>query len=99
MPRLPPGPFVYPILDADLLAGRPCGAAVADLARGGARIVQLRAKGASDRVLFTLAQDALRAARETGLLFVVNDRPDVALMLGADDEHLRTQQPPSLGRR
>jgi thiamine-phosphate pyrophosphorylase len=98
--RLPPGPFIYPILDADLLAGRPCAAAVADLARGGARVVQLRAKGASDRVLFTLAQDALRAAREAGVLFVVNDRPDVALILGADGVHLgQDDLPPAEARR
>jgi thiamine-phosphate pyrophosphorylase len=100
VPRLPPGPFLYPILDADLLAGRPCGAAVAALASGGARIVQLRAKGVSDRVFFALAQDALRAAREAGVLFVVNDRPDVALVLGADGVHLgQDDLPPAAARR
>jgi thiamine-phosphate pyrophosphorylase len=100
LPRLPPGPFVYPILDADLLAGRPCGAAVADLARGGARIVQLRAKGVSDRVLFTLAREALSAARAAGMLFLVNDRPDVALMVGADGVHLgQDDLPPPEARR
>jgi thiamine-phosphate pyrophosphorylase len=100
VPRLPPGPFLYPILDAELLAGRPCGAAVAQLARGGARIVQLRAKGVSDRVLFALAQEALGAARESSILFVVNDRPDVALMLGADGVHLgQDDLPPAEARR
>lgn len=88
MARLPPGPFLYPILDADLLGSRPCGAVVAELAQGGARIVQLRAKGVSDRVLFALAQEGLGAARAADVLFVVNDRPDVALMLGADGVHL-----------
>ncbi|MET0556736.1 MAG: thiamine phosphate synthase [Vicinamibacteria bacterium] len=100
MARLPPGPFLYPILDAALLAGRPCGAAVAALARGGARIVQVRAKGASDRVLFALAQEALAAARASGVLLVVNDRPDVALMLGADGVHLgQDDLPPAEARR
>jgi thiamine-phosphate pyrophosphorylase len=98
--RLPPGPFVYPILDVDLLGSRPCGAAVAQLARGGARIVQLRAKGVSDRVLFALAQEALGAARESSILFVVNDRPDVALMLRADGVHLgQDDLPPAEARR
>jgi thiamine-phosphate pyrophosphorylase len=98
--RLPPGPFLYPILDADLLGGRACGAAVADLARGGARIVQLRAKGASDRVLFALAREAQSAARAAGVLFVVNDRPDVALMVGADGVHLgQDDLPPTEARR
>jgi thiamine-phosphate pyrophosphorylase len=98
--RLPPGPFLYPILDADLLGSRPCGAVVAALARAGARIVQLRAKGVSDRVLFALAQEGVGAAREAGVLFVVNDRPDVALMLGADGVHLgQDDLPPAEARR
>ena len=100
MARLPPGPFLYPILDVDLLAGRSCGAAVAALASGGARIVQLRAKGASDRVLLSLAREAQAAAREAGVLFVVNDRPDVALVLGADGVHLgQDDLPPEDARR
>lgn len=100
MPRLPPAPFLYPILDAGLLGARRCGAVVADLARGGARIVQIRAKGVSDRDLFALAQEALVAARESGVLLVVNDRPDVALMLGADGVHLgQDDLPPSEARR
>lgn len=100
MARLPPGPFLYPILDADLLGSRPCGAVVAALAGAGARIVQLRAKGVSDRVLFALAQEAAGAAREAGVLFVVNDRPDVALMLGADGVHLgQGDLPPAEARR
>lgn len=100
MRRLPPGPFVYPILDADLLEGRSCGAAVADLARGGARIIQLRAKGASDRAFFALAREAQAASRAAGVLFVVNDRPDVALMVGADGVHLGQEDlPPVEARR
>jgi thiamine-phosphate pyrophosphorylase len=98
--RLPPGPFLYPILDADLLASRPCGAVVAELARGGARIVQLRAKGVSDRVLFALAREGLGVARASSVLFIVNDRPDVALMLGADGVHLgQDDLPPAEARR
>jgi thiamine-phosphate pyrophosphorylase len=98
--RLPPGPFLYPILDADLLGGRPCRAAVAALARGGAGIVQLRAKGVPDRVLFALAREAQAAARAAGMLFVVNDRPDVALMVGADGVHLgQDDLPPEDARR
>jgi thiamine-phosphate pyrophosphorylase len=98
--RLPPGPFLYPILDADLLGGRACGAVVTALAAGGARIVQLRAKAVSDRVLFALAQEGLGAARAAGVLFLVNDRPDVALMLGADGLHLgQDDLPPAEARR
>lgn len=100
MARLPSAPFVYPIVDADLLQGRACGALVADIARGGARLVQLRAKSLTDRAFHALAVEALRAAREAGLLLLVNDRPDVARIVGADGVHLgQDDLPPSDARR
>jgi thiamine-phosphate pyrophosphorylase len=65
--RLPPGPFLYPVVDADLLAGRSCGAFVLALARGGARVVQLRAKSlGADGV--HLGQDDLPPAEARRLL-------------------------------
>jgi thiamine-phosphate pyrophosphorylase len=86
--RLPRGPFLYAILDAERLGERPAGAAAEALARGGAAIVQLRAKRASDRRLLELCREACDGARRGGALFVVNDRPDVARMSGADGVHL-----------
>ena len=56
--------------------------------RGGASVLQLRAKTASSRALVDLGH-ALRAlTREAGIPFVVNDRLDVALIVGADAVHL-----------
>lgn len=86
--RLPRGPFLYAILDVERLAGRPAGAAAEALARGGAAIVQLRAKRVSDRRLYELCEEARDGARRAGALFVVNDRPDVASMLAADGVHV-----------
>ena len=99
-PALPSGPFLYPILDVAMLGGRTVGTAVAALAGGGARIVQLRAKGLPDRRLFTLAAEAVAAAREADVLLVVNDRPDVARILGAAGVHLgQDDLPPREVRR
>jgi len=98
--RLPRGPFLYAILDVERLRGRPVGASAEALARGGAAIVQLRAKGVADRPLYALAEEARDGARRGGALFVVNDRPDVALMLGADGVHLgQDDLAPSEARR
>ena len=88
MARLPRGPFLYAILDVDRLGERAAGPSAEALARGGAAIVQLRAKRAPDRRLVALAEEARDGARRGGALFVMNDRPDVALMVGADGVHL-----------
>jgi thiamine-phosphate diphosphorylase len=99
--RLLPGrPFLYAILDAGRLAGRPAAAAAEALARGGAALVQLRAKDVSDRRLLELARSACAGAHRGGALFVVNDRADVARMAGADGVHVgQDDLPPSEARR
>ncbi|PYQ08245.1 MAG: thiamine phosphate synthase [Acidobacteria bacterium] len=85
---LPPRPFLYPIVDVATLGDRPVGSAVAGVVAGGAKLVQFRAKGLPDRRFLALASEALAAARRGGAMLVVNDRPDVAVILGADGVHL-----------
>lgn len=85
---LPPRPFLYPIVDVAALGERAVGSAVAALVAGGAKIVQFRAKGLPDRRFLDLAAEALAAARAGGAALVVNDRPDVAIIIGAAGVHL-----------
>jgi thiamine-phosphate pyrophosphorylase len=85
---LPPSPFLYAVVDASFLAGRPVGRVVAAVARGGAALVQLRAKDETDRRLLELAREALAAARAVGVPLVINDRADVARIVGADGVHV-----------
>jgi thiamine-phosphate pyrophosphorylase len=85
---LPPRPFLYPIVDVAALGERAVGSVVAALVAGGAKVVQFRAKGLPDRRFLELAAEALAAARAGGAALIVNDRPDVALILGADGVHL-----------
>ena len=57
-------------------------------ARGGADVVQLRAKTAATKHLLDWGRESMEACRRHGCLFLVNDRVDVALALGADGVHL-----------
>ena len=86
--RLPAPPFIYPIVDAGLVPPARVGALVAALAAAGARLIQLRAKGVTDRVRADAARAAAAAAHAGGALLIVNDRPDVARIAGADGVHV-----------
>jgi thiamine-phosphate pyrophosphorylase len=55
---------------------------------GGASVVQLRAKRSTDARALELARAIRSATARAGLLFVVNDRFDLALACGADGVHL-----------
>jgi len=64
--------------------------------RGGAAVVQLRAKHATDREIEAWGQAIRQCTRESGTRFVVNDRFDLALLLDADGVHLgQDDLPPS----
>jgi thiamine-phosphate pyrophosphorylase len=86
--RLPPAPFVYPIVDAGLIGRGRIGEVVSALARAGARLIQLRAKGLRDRALLDCVREAVAAAHAAGALLIVNDRPDVSRIVDADGVHV-----------
>jgi thiamine-phosphate diphosphorylase len=55
---------------------------------GGATAVQLRAPELDDAALLPLARHIATACHQAGVLFVVNDRVEVAAATGADGVHL-----------
>lgn len=68
--------------------------------RGGADVIQLREKDAEASTLLRAGAAFQRAAEEHGALFIVNDRPDVALALDADGVHLgQDDLPVTVARR
>ena len=68
--------------------------------RGGVDLVQLRDKELEARPLLARARVALRVCRGLGVPFILNDRPDLALEVGADGVHVgQDDAPPSLARR
>jgi thiamine-phosphate pyrophosphorylase len=61
---------------------------VKEATAGGVGMIQLREKDLSDRKLLERAREVRGWAREAGVLFIVNDRPDVARLVEADGVHL-----------
>jgi thiamine-phosphate pyrophosphorylase len=61
---------------------------VAEAAAGGVQVIQLREKTLTDRELIERAQRVRRWTRTAGVLFVVNDRADIARLVEADGVHL-----------
>ncbi len=89
-------PFLYPIVDTAVCRARgldPIAFAERCL-RGGAQLLQLRAKGESSATLLALADRLVALARATGAGIVVNDRPDVAVMSGSDGVHVGQEDLP-----
>lgn len=72
----------------DARGGRSALEAVCAAAAAGAPVVQVRAKGCSDRVLHDFALRVVEACTPHGTACVVNDRLDVALAVGAAGTHL-----------
>ncbi|MEA2100993.1 MAG: thiamine phosphate synthase [Thermodesulfobacteriota bacterium] len=56
--------------------------------KAGIPALQLRCKGGSDQAFLNLALRIREITRDTGTLFIVNDRPDIALASHADGLHL-----------
>ncbi len=74
--------------------------AVPDLAAAGVDLIQLREKDMEVKDLLRLGELVAAACRSAGVPFVVNDRPDVALALGADGVHVgQSDLPVDVARR
>jgi thiamine-phosphate pyrophosphorylase len=79
-------PAFYPILDTGVATAR--GVQVVPAARaileGGAQVLQFRHKAFFSRDIFTDLEQIAELCRSEGALFVVNDRADIARLVGAD---------------
>lgn len=76
------------ITDRQLSRGRTDEEICRQAFRGGATAVQLRLKSAGDRDFLDTARAVARLAGHSGTLFVINDRPDIAMLCGAAACHL-----------
>jgi len=86
-------PRFYPILDPEIAIRHAIDpiAAAEQILEGGATILQFRHKGFFSRTVFAQLERVAELCRDAGVLFVVNDRADLAaltnaaLHLGQDD--------------
>lgn len=95
MPFAFPDPL-YPIADADSCADV---VALAEaILAGGARLIQLRAKRATTRELIDLAGAVHARAARAGAIMILNDRADVARLIGCGVHLGQDDLPPAAAR-
>ena len=92
-------PSLYAITDRALAGGLSHEEIVHRLVDGGVRLIQMREKGLPDRPLLAHAMAAVRAAHGAGAVLVINDRPDVAVLSGADGAHVGDMDLPAAEAR
>lgn len=85
---------LYAIADSGVRAEVPVVEKVRALCQGGARVVQLRLKREGAREALSIARESVAICRDSGVLCVINDRTDVALLSGADGVHLGAEDLP-----
>ncbi|BER91852.1 thiamine phosphate synthase [Atrimonas thermophila] len=85
---------LYVILDRVLQKGRSHLEVAREAIRGGATVIQLREKNLPTRPVFEEALKLRQLTRELDVLFIVNDRLDVALAVSADGVHLGEEDLP-----
>jgi thiamine-phosphate pyrophosphorylase len=80
-------PSLYVILDATLLpiSAQDC---AQELAGAGVRLMQYRNKSASSRELLETCRGLASFLAPAGIPFIVNDRPDMAVLAAADGVHV-----------
>jgi thiamine-phosphate pyrophosphorylase len=83
------------------IAGGPDAVSLAEAAiAGGARVVQVRVKDAPAGDVLAIARRVVALARPHGVLVLVNDRADLALLSDADGVHVGDEDlPPAEARR
>ena len=79
---------LYIILDPSVCPARPLVEVLTAAAEAGASLFQYRNKTASIKEAYVEALALRRAAAKAGVLFIVNDRCDLAMAVDADGVHL-----------
>lgn len=79
---------LYAIIDSGYIKTEMIDETAKILAESGADIIQLRMKDVSDREFLSAAEKVSAVCRKNGVIFIVNDRPDIALISGADGIHV-----------
>ncbi|RJX22634.1 MAG: thiamine phosphate synthase [Ammonifex sp.] len=91
---------LYVIVGTAHTTSRPVGDVARAAIEGGAGMIQLREKVLAAREFFESAQNLRDLTRSAGIPLIINDRLDIAAVVGADGVHLgQTDLPVSAARR
>jgi len=83
-------PPLYAVLDEELMK-TPAVKCAAELVSAGVKLIQYRAKNLSSRKYFENCAALAEALATRSARFIVNDRPDIAAMVGAGGVHVGQQ--------
>jgi thiamine-phosphate pyrophosphorylase len=86
-------PALYAILDP-ILIKEPLAEFAAKLSEAGVELMQLRDKRASARKIYAESRALVEQFAGSGVRFIVNDRPDIAAMIGAGGVHVGQEDMP-----
>ncbi|GMR04491.1 MAG: thiamine phosphate synthase [Thermodesulfobacteriota bacterium] len=78
----------YAIIDTTYVSPGDIGEVTGEILSGGARVLQLRAKGSGSGEMLKMARVIRRLTGDKDAFFIVNDRVDIAMIAGADGVHL-----------
>jgi thiamine-phosphate pyrophosphorylase len=92
-------PSLYVVLDRTAARGRDLVELLALALAGGSRMIQLREKEWPSGRVLPLAEKLRAACAAAGATFIVNDRVDLALAVGADGVHLGQDDLPARAAR
>ena len=92
---------LYPILDTDVVQSRGFSleTAAAEMLDAGVRVLQIRHKAAWNRELLLDAERVAEICQQSHALLIINDRADVAKLLGAGLHVGQDDLPPADARR
>ncbi len=79
---------LYVIVDAEWLRGRKVGDVVRQLINGGAGVVQYRDKVSDSYQFYARCKEIHNITKNSGIPLIINDRFDIALVVGAEGVHL-----------
>jgi len=92
-------PSLYVVLDRAASGGRDLVEILDDALAGGARLIQLREKEWPSGRVLPLAERLRARCRAAGATFIVNDRVDLAVAVGADGVHVGQDDLPARAAR
>ncbi|HEY7086942.1 MAG TPA: thiamine phosphate synthase [Tepidisphaeraceae bacterium] len=87
------------VLITEALCGRPWIEVAEQVILGGADCLQLREKGLESGELLDRARKLVQLCRKHGVISIINDRPDIAVLSGADGVHVGQGDLPAIEAR